>query len=43
MELTTASVMALQMPDPPPVQKRTLPLKMSFLKTAVESTGAGST
>ena len=42
-ELTTASVMALQMPEPPPVQKRTLPLKMSSLNTDVELTAGGST
>lgn len=41
--LTTASVMALQIPEPPPVQKRTFPLKRSLWKTAVEATGAGST
>ena len=41
--LTTASVMALQMPEPPPVQKSTLPLKMSSLNTDVESTAGAST
>ena len=35
---TTASVMPLQIPDPPPVQNKTFPLKMSSLKTALEST-----
>ena len=36
--LTMDSVIARHIPDPPPVQKRTRPLKMSSLKTAVEST-----
>jgi hypothetical protein len=36
--LTTASVITRHMPEPPPVQKRTLFLNMSSLKTAVEST-----
>lgn len=40
---TTASVIALHIPEPPPVQNKTFPLKRSFLKTAVESVGAGST
>lgn len=34
---TTASVMVRHMPEPPPVQKRTWPLKISALKMAVES------
>ena len=35
---TIASVMPRQMPEPPPVQKSTFPLKMSGLNTAVEYT-----
>ena len=40
---TTASVMPLQMPEPPPVQKSTLPLKMSGLNTSVESAMGAAT
>lgn len=36
--VTIARVISLQMPEPPPVQNRTLPLNKSSLKTAVEST-----
>lgn len=35
---TTASVIPLQIPEPPPVQNNTLPLKISSLKMAEEST-----
>lgn len=35
---TTASVIPLQIPDPPPVQNSTLPSKMPSLKTLVEFT-----
>ena len=37
-QLTTASVITRHMPEPPPVQRRTLFLNMPSLKTAVEST-----
>jgi hypothetical protein len=37
-ERTIASVMPLQIPLPPPVQKRTLPLNMSGLNVAARST-----
>jgi hypothetical protein len=36
---TMDSVIALQMPEPPPVQKSTLPLNMSGLKVAARSGG----
>ena len=36
--LTIASVIPRHIPDPPPVQKTTFPLKMSGLKIAVDST-----
>lgn len=36
--LTIASVIPRHIPDPPPVQKRTFPLKISGLKIAVDST-----
>ena len=44
---TTASVIPLQIPDPPPVQNKTFPLKISSLKIVLESTigktnGAGA-
>lgn len=35
---TTASVMPLQIPDPPPVQNKTFPLKISSLKIDLELT-----
>jgi len=35
--LTTASVMPRHIPEPPPVQKRTFPLNISGLNTALES------
>lgn len=35
---TTASVIPRQIPEPPPVQNSTLPLNISGLKIAVEST-----
>lgn len=38
LALTIDSVMPRQIPEPPPVQKSTFPLKMSALKTAFEST-----
>lgn len=37
-QLTTDSVITRHIPEPPPVQRRTLFLNMSSLKTAVEST-----
>ena len=36
--LTIASVIPRHIPDPPPVQKTTFPLKISGLKIAVDST-----
>ena len=36
--LTIASVIPRHIPDPPPVQKTTFPLKMSGLKIDVDST-----
>lgn len=38
LRLTIASVIPRHIPDPPPVQKRTFPLKISGLNIAVEST-----
>lgn len=38
-----ASVISLQMPEPPPVQSRTLPLKIPSLKTDNEDGGGGAT
>jgi hypothetical protein len=37
-ERTTAYTMPVPMPEPPPVQKRTLPLKISGLNVVVDST-----